>query len=109
MARSLHPFTDGNGRVGRVLMNAELSSEGQQRIVVPLVFRDNYLQGLRALSRNGDPGPLIRVLDYAQRYASLVPWQELRDAERVLAETNAFVTPEEADETGARLRLPLSL
>ena len=109
LVSEVHPFTDGNGRVGRVLMNAELSSEGQQRIVIPLVFRDNYLQGLRALSRNGEPGPLIRVLDYAQRYASLVPWQDLRDAERVLTETNAFVTPEEADETGARLRLPLSL
>jgi hypothetical protein len=109
LVSEVHPFTDGNGRVGRVLMNAELSSEGLQRIVIPLVFRDNYLQGLRALSRNDEPGPLIRVLDYAQRYASLVPWQDLRDAERVLTETNAFVTPEEADESGARLRLPLSL
>jgi Fic/DOC family len=109
LVSEVHPFTDGNGRVARVLMNAELSSQAQQRIVIPLVFRDNYLQGLRALTRNGEPGPFIRVLDYAQRYASLVPWQDLRDAERVLAETNAFVTPEDADETGARLRLPLSL
>lgn len=102
----VHPFADGNGRVARVFMNAELSSQARQRIVIPLVFRDNYLQSLRALSRNGDPAPLIRVLDYAERYAAAIQWQDLATAERVLAETNAFVTPEEASESGARLALP---
>jgi fido (protein-threonine AMPylation protein) len=102
----VHPFADGNGRIARVLMNAELSAQSAQRIVIPLVYRDNYLQSLRALSRNSDPSPLIRVLDFAQRYAAAIPWQDLRTAERVLDETNAFVTPEEAAETGARLISP---
>jgi fido (protein-threonine AMPylation protein) len=103
----VHPFADGNGRIARIFMNAELSANGLQRIVVPLVYRDNYLQSLRALSRNGDPAPLIRVLDFAQRYGAAIPWQDLATAERVLDETNAFGTPEEAAETGARLRLPI--
>jgi hypothetical protein len=102
----VHPFADGNGRIARVLMNAELSSQGAQRIVIPLVYRDNYLQSLRALSRNGNPAPLIRVLDFAQHYAAAIPWQDLRLAEQMLKETNAFVPPEEASETGARLTLP---
>jgi hypothetical protein len=102
----VHPFADGNGRIARVFVNAELSSQGAHRIVIPLVYRDNYLQSLRALSRNGNPAPLIRVLDFAQRYAAAIPWQDLRVAERVLDETNAFVPPEEASETGARLTLP---
>jgi fido (protein-threonine AMPylation protein) len=102
----VHPFADGNGRIARVLMNAELSANGEQRIVIPLVYRGNYLQSLRALSHSGDPTPLIRVLDFAQRYAAAIPWQDLRFAERALDETNAFVTPEEASETGDRLRLP---
>lgn len=102
----VHPFTDGNGRVARVLMNAALTAVGQQRIVIPLVFRENYLQALRALTRNGDAAPLISVLDFAQRYASEIPWRSLEGAEVVLRATNAFVTPEEAERTGVRLRLP---
>lgn len=102
----VHPFTDGNGRVARVLMNAELTAAGEQRIVIPLSYRDNYLQGLRALSRNGNPRPLIRVLDFAQEYAALIDWSDLRTAERMLEQTNAFVTPEVAEEEDVRLRLP---
>jgi hypothetical protein len=103
----VHPFTDGNGRVARVLMNAELSAAGEQRIVIPIVYRDNYLQGLRALSRNANPQPLIRVLDFAQAYTAAIDWSDLRTAESLLEQTNAFVTPEEADERGLRLELPV--
>jgi hypothetical protein len=102
----VHPFTDGNGRIARVFMNAELSANRQQRIVIPLVYRDNYLQSLRLLSRNGDPTALIRVLDVAQLYSASIPWQDLHAAEQALRDTNAFVTPDEANETGVRLRLP---
>lgn len=102
----VHPFTDGNGRVARVLMNAELSAVGEQRIVIPIVYRDNYLQGLRALSRNGNPLPLVRVLDFAQTYAAAIEWSDLRSAERTLEQTNAFLTPETAEERGVRLELP---
>ena len=107
LVAEVHPFADGNGRVGRVLMNAALSAEEQQRIVIPLSYRDEYLQGLRALSRGGDPKPLIRVLDFAQEYATAIDWSDLRRAERVLEESNAFVTPDRAAEPGLRLRMPV--
>lgn len=106
LVAEVHPFTDGNGRVARVLMNAELSAAGLQRIVVPLSFRDNYLQGLRALSRGENPGPLVRALDYLQQYAAAIDWSDRRQAELALRATNAFVTPDVAAETGARLVLP---
>jgi Fic/DOC family len=102
----VHPFTDGNGRVARVLMNAELSAVGEQRIVIPIVYRDNYLQGLRALSQNGNPRPLVRTLDFAQTYTAAIDWSDLRTAERMLERTNAFLTPEAAEERGVRLELP---
>ena len=104
----VHPFTDGNGRVARVLMNAELSTAGEQRIVIPIVYRDDYLQALRTMSRNADPRPLVRVLDFAQAYAEAIDWSDLSAAERVLEQTNAFVTPDLADERGLRLELPHS-
>ncbi len=102
----VHPFTDGNGRVARVLMNAELSAAGEQRIVIPIVYRDDYLQGLRALSRNANPRPLIRVLDFAQTYTAAIEWSDLPSAERMLERTNAFLTPETAEERGVQLELP---
>lgn len=102
----VHPFVDGNGRVGRVLMNAALSAVDEQRIVIPLVYRDEYLQSLRALSRGGDPRPLIRVLDHAQEYAAAIEWHDLRLAERMLEETNALVPPDVAQERGLRLKMP---
>ncbi len=106
LVAEVHPFTDGNGRVARVLMNAELTAAGEQRIVVPLSFRDNYLQGLRALSRSDNPRPIVRVLDFAQRYAAAIDWTDLRIAERVLEATNAFVPPDLSVERGIRLELP---
>jgi hypothetical protein len=106
LVAEVHPFTDGNGRVGRVLMNAALSAVDEQRIVIPLVYRDEYLQGLRALSRNANPQPLIRVLDYAQGYAARIDWSDLRRAEDMLERTNALVPPDLAEERGVRLRVP---
>lgn len=104
----VHPFTDGNGRVGRVLMNAELTAAGDQRIVIPLSFREDYMQSLRALSRSGNPQPLVRVLDFAQRYAAAIDWSSLSRAKEMLAMTNALVPPDVAEEKGLRLTLPES-
>jgi hypothetical protein len=109
LVSEVHPFTDGNGRVARVLMNAELTNAGQQRITIPLSYRDNYLQGLRALSRNGNPRPLARVLDFAQRYAATIDWSDLDVAKEMLTRTNALVPPDVADEKGLRLVLPESV
>jgi hypothetical protein len=102
----VHPFTDGNGRVARVLMNAELTAAGLQRIVIPLPYRRDYLQSLRALSRGADTRPLIRVLDYAQEYATEIFWGDLRIAEEGLNSTNAFIPEDEAEALGIRLQLP---
>jgi len=108
LVAEVHPFTDGNGRVARVLMNAELSAAGLQRIVIPLPYRGDYLRGLRALSRYARPQPLVRVLDYAQQYAAEIDWSDLPRAEKMLATTNAFLTEDEAEDLGVRLVLPSS-
>lgn len=102
----VHPFTDGNGRIARIFMNAELSAVSQQRILIPISYRDNYLGGLRALSCGADPRPLIRILDFAQSYAAEIDWSDRKAAQRMLEATNAFVLPEEAEGSGQRLKLP---
>jgi hypothetical protein len=106
MVAETHPFTDGNGRVARVVMNAELSAAGLQRIVIPLSYRDNYLQGLRALSRDGNPIALVRILDFAQQYTAAIDWSDRVRAEAMLRETNALVPPWTAEERGIELRMP---
>ena len=74
--------------------------------MIPIVYRDNYLQGLHALSRYANPAPLIRVLDFAQEYAAAIDWRDLGQAEQLLEKTNAFLTPELAEERGLWLLLP---
>jgi hypothetical protein len=106
MVSEVHPFTDGNGRVARVMMNAEFAATDQVRVLIPIVYRSNYVSALRALSANGWPEPIIRTLTFAQRYVSAVPWGNLQTAITVLRRTNAMLRPEEGDEKGIRLRIP---
>ena len=106
LVSEVHPFADGNGRVARVMMNAELVAGDEERIVIPTVFRGNYLAALRALSRTGRPDPLIRVLDYAQRWTVALDWSSLDVAERELVRCNAFLDSDEAEAMGKRLRMP---
>jgi fido (protein-threonine AMPylation protein) len=96
LVAEVHPFADGNGRVARLLMNAELSSQGLCRVLIPLSYRDEYVGALRALSSGSNPTPLRRTIDRAQRWAALMPWDDRDQVLDLLAQTNALVTPEEA-------------
>ena len=73
----VHPFVDGNGRIARIMMNAELVRSGEERIIIPTVFRGNYLSALKALSLNGQPTPLVRTLDFAQKWVAAIQWAKL--------------------------------
>lgn len=106
LVSEVHPFADGNGRIARVMMNAELVAGAEARIIIPTVFRGNYLAALRALSRTGRPEPLVRVLDYAQRWTIALDWSSLEVAERELEACNAFLDSDEAETEGRRLRMP---
>lgn len=101
MVNEVHPFSDGNGRTARIMMNAELIARGQERIIIPTAYRTDYLGALRAISRNGFTTPLIRMLDYAQRYTHAIAWRGFEDARIALEKTGAFV---EGDD--AKLRIP---
>ena len=102
----VHPFADGNGRAARIMMNAELIATGESRIIVPTVYRNNYLMALKALSQNGIPGALVRTLDFAQRYTLAVDFADLDRARFILDRTHAFADPNEAEAAGIRLTLP---
>jgi hypothetical protein len=90
----VHPFADGNGRVARIMMNAELVAAGENRIIVPTIYRNNYLMALKALSQNKITAALPRTMDFAQRYTAAVDFAEMERA-RFYPGTNAcFHGPE---------------
>lgn len=100
----VHPFVDGNGRVARIMMNAELSNANLCRIILPTVLRDDYLLALRAMSRAMHSAPLIDVMKLAQHFSSHLPLSSYETASKFLTDCNAF---KESNET--RLQLPSTL
>jgi hypothetical protein len=102
----VHPFTDGNGRIARVMMNAELVAAAEVRIIVPTVYRNDYLRNLKAATHNGSFRGLIAALRFLRAYTAQVDFSTRPAAERDLVRTNALRDPNEADAAGIRLLLP---
>jgi fido (protein-threonine AMPylation protein) len=90
LVSEVHPFMDGNGRLARVMMNAELVARNQTRILIPTVYRDDYLGALRKLSRQQDPEPYVRMLNRAHEYSSTIPGPTRETMESKLRWTDAF-------------------
>ena len=58
----IHPYMDGNGRMGRFLMNLMMASGGYPWTVVPVERRDEYMASLEAASVNQDIVPFARFI-----------------------------------------------
>ena len=105
LVAEVHPFADGNGRVARVMMNAELVAAGQTRILIPSVYRNEYVASLKRLTNYQDPAAFPRVMRYAQSFVSRIDFTDLKVARRTLAAHNAFDDP--ADDV--KLKMPSEL
>ena len=65
---AIHPFSDGNGRTGRILLLLQLKLE--QLLDVPVLFlseyiikhKDMYYEGLRSVTENNDWSTFIRYM-----------------------------------------------
>ena len=62
----IHPYYDGNGRIGRFLMNLMFASGGYPWTVIPLERRDEYMAALESASVGGD------IKQFAKFLASLI-------------------------------------
>jgi hypothetical protein len=58
----VHPYMDGNGRMGRFLMNVMLASGGYPWTVIPLDKRDDYMTALEGGSVEQDITPFTIFL-----------------------------------------------
>lgn len=92
----VHPFDDGNGRMARIMMNAELVNQQQSKVIIPNVFRDDYILALKKFSHQRDISTLVQVLDKMQQYAGRIPCGSLEEAHEYLTFTNAYKEPDEA-------------
>jgi hypothetical protein len=106
LVSEVHPFLDGNGRVARVLMNAELVAAQQLPIIIPTVFRGEYLRALKNATNYGDFDALVAVLDFAHRYTAQVDFTSRATADHDLTRTHAFMESPVAEANNVRLQLP---
>lgn len=97
----VHPFDDGNGRLARAVCNAELVSHQERRLIIPTVFRVEYVDALRSLSREGRPRTLARMADQAHEFTFDIDFTDLDSARSRLKAWNAFDT-----DIDSRLRRP---
>ena len=102
LVAEVHPFTDGNGRIARVMMNSELLAAGQTRIFIPSVFRNEYISALKRLTSYHDPVGFLRVMTFAQTFVGHIDFSDLESARKTLAEHNAFLDPSD----DAKLHMP---
>ncbi|MBL7206515.1 MAG: Fic family protein [Candidatus Aenigmarchaeota archaeon] len=59
---SVHPFRDGNGRTGRLLLNFILKKNGYPMIDIKNKDRMKYYNSLKSAEKNGDLRPLVNLI-----------------------------------------------
>lgn len=90
MVSEVHPFNDGNGRISRIMMNAELVAADQSKVIIPTVFREDYLNALRRLTRRGDPSVLIRAMSRVRQFSANITGDDFETTRNYLEKCNAF-------------------
>ena len=58
----IHPYMDGNGRMGRFLMNSMMASGGYPWTIIPLEKRAEYMASLEQASVHQDIKPFANFL-----------------------------------------------
>lgn len=95
MISEVHPFLDGNGRIARVMMNAELGAKGLSKIMIPTVYREDYMGSLKKFTKQRDGDAYIRMLLKAWEFSSNIYDSDLDSMEKYLTNCDAFLPHKE--------------
>ncbi|MBC8109539.1 MAG: Fic family protein [Verrucomicrobia bacterium] len=95
LVSEVHPFEDGNGRVARLMMNAELVKGKQSKIIIPTVYREDYLLTLKRLTNRQEPEPFLKMLEYAHRFSASVQGEDFKEMQNYLEKCHAFAEASE--------------
>ena len=90
MFSEINPFLEGNGRIARVTMNAELVRAKQTRMIIPTVYRGDYLGVLWRLTTNQDPIFYLKMLKRVRDFSSSLNAATMEIYELQLEKNNAF-------------------
>ena len=99
LVSEVHPFDDGNGRLSRLVMNAELTRTSLNRIVIPTLYHPQYVDCARVLTRGNDPVGFVRSLAKMARWCAQFDYSNLDALIETLRATNAL------EESPAQYRL----
>ena len=89
----VHPFDDGNGRTARAMMNSELVYAKETRIIIPSVFRNEYVASLKRLTNHLQPESLVSVMSFAQEFVFNISFDDYGTARMLMDECHAFDDP----------------
>lgn len=90
LVSEVHPFDDGNGRLSRLVMNAELSRAGEARIIIPTLLHEEYVDCQRQLSRQNHPTGLIHILGLSQQWTIAFDYSDIEQLISTVKRTNAL-------------------
>jgi fido (protein-threonine AMPylation protein) len=95
LVSEVHPFDDCNGRIARVMMNAELVNVDQSKIIIPTVYREDYLLTIKRLTKENDPKAYVDMLTRAQQFSESLHFEQFDDLHAYLKSHNAFYESDE--------------
>lgn len=95
LVSEVHPFNDGNGRIARIMMNVELSTKGLSKIIIPTVYREDYMGALRKLTRQRVADAFVRMLLRSYEFSSTLHGESIDQMETHLIMCDAFKEPME--------------